>query len=276
MRNHKRVVLLVFAVFTIIGVTALAALRSQDQDGLPPIAQTNVNESQYPIADYSMPEPTDPQRRERRHARGARFNLPTRNLNGVDLEQFVLSENRPLVRLGGPASNAPVEPAFPVTQSDVVVVGDVTSAQAHLSNDRTDIYSEFTVRVQQVLKNDSPLTVNISEILTTTRYGGRLRLPSGRLLLRGTMGRGMPRSGRRYALFLKYNEEGQDFSIVTGYEFRAGRVFPLDGLNVDGNVIRQWTAYQNHQDADVITFLSEIREAILNPSLHAPRRGAIR
>jgi hypothetical protein len=69
--------------------------------------------------------------------------------------------------------------------------------------------------------------------------------------------------------FLKYNEEGQDFSILTAYELRAGRVFPLDGLDRNGKVFEAYAAYQKYKDVDEATFLAEVREAIGSASVKA-------
>ena len=38
----------------------------------------------------------------------------------------------------------------------------------------------------------------------------------------------MPHLAGTYLFFLKYNEEGQDYSIITAYGLLDGRVLPLD------------------------------------------------
>jgi hypothetical protein len=44
------------------------------------------------------------------------------------------------------------EQALPTHISNAVVIGEVTDAKAYLSEDRTSVYSEFTIRVGEVLK----------------------------------------------------------------------------------------------------------------------------
>jgi hypothetical protein len=43
----------------------------------------------------------------------------------------------------------------------------------------------------------------------------------------------MPRIGARYLLFLKYDSNTQDYSILMGYELAGNEVYRLDELNVD-------------------------------------------
>jgi hypothetical protein len=119
--------------------------------------------------------------------------------------------------------------ALPVTQSDVILVGEVTDAKAYLSNDRVGIYSEFAIRADEVLKNGSPLLITPTGSVVLEREGGRVRFPSGSVQRYAIANQGMPQVGKRYLLFLKSIEDDQDFSIITGYELNTGRVSPLDG-----------------------------------------------
>jgi hypothetical protein len=45
---------------------------------------------------------------------------------------------------------------MPFSHSDAVVVGNITSGQAYLSNDKRDVYSEFQIIIQEVLKDTLP------------------------------------------------------------------------------------------------------------------------
>jgi hypothetical protein len=167
---------------------------------------------------------------------------------------------------GSPPFDVPPEPALPIAQSDAVVVGEVTDAKALLSEDKTSIYSEFAVIISDVLKNNCSAELSEGYSIDVARYGGAVRFPSGKIVQRGDEGRPFPRLKRRYLFFLKYNNEGQDFSILTAYELRAGRVFPLDGLDRDGRAFEAYAAYQRYKDSDEATFLNQVRAAIANTS----------
>ncbi|MEK6283407.1 MAG: hypothetical protein AABN95_23895 [Acidobacteriota bacterium] len=118
-------------------------------------------------------------------------------------------------------------PALPVAKSAAVIIGEVTDAQAHLSEDETRVYSEFIVRVDEVLKSDGQVQLDSS--VAVERFGGRVRFPSGKVMVAATDHQDLPHVGKRYVLFLIHEFVGdEDYTILTGYELRDGRVFPLD------------------------------------------------
>jgi hypothetical protein len=141
----------------------------------------------------------------------------------------------------------------------LVLIGEVTDAQAYLTGDKEWVYSEFTLRVREVLKNTTALAVSEGGSLIADREGGRVRFPSGHITLQYVHGQGMPRVGRRYALFLTCDRQEQSSHVLTGYELRGGRVFPLD--NPAGGQHPIATAYK---DADETLFISDLRTAIAN------------
>jgi hypothetical protein len=185
------------------------------------------------------------------------------------------------ISLGLPPSHAPIQPAFPVGQSDAVVIAEVKDARAYLSQDKTSVYSEFTVLVEEVLKNASVLSVVPGKTITTERSGGRVRLASGKEILRGFIGKPMPRAGRRYLFFLKGHEEAQSFSIITGYELRSGQVSPLDGSSrfKEEMVIPEFAEYDRHDGVSESEFLNEVKAALnvtpqANDGMHPTRISA--
>jgi hypothetical protein len=111
-----------------------------------------------------------------------------------------------------------------VEQSPVIVIGDVLRSEAHLSEDKTNVYSEFTIRLVDVIKADASL--HASEMIVE-RLGGYVRYPDGRKLLYRVGTGGMPRLGARYLFFLKPTPE-LDYSILTAYEFGDKGVIALD------------------------------------------------
>lgn len=119
-------------------------------------------------------------------------------------------------------------PALPVAQSDVIVSGKVVDAQAHLSQDGTGVYSEFTVEVGDVFKNTGD-AITPGSIISATRKGGAVRFASGKVQEYRISELGVPTKEHNYALFLKREEDGGDFTILTGYELSNNLVTPLDG-----------------------------------------------
>jgi hypothetical protein len=241
----------------------MATMQSgQERDANTRQVTKKVNENQYPIAEYSVGSSADAERDTKRRARGRRFDFKHPRLSSEEIQQLELSEDSPEINLNGPWSHDPVEPALPVGGSSTVLVGEVMEAKAYLSEDRTQVYSEFTVKVAELLLDKSPSRISVGDTVAVTRIGGRVRLPSGKVLVRGQLGRSMPRQGGNYLLFLSYSEEGGDFSLLTGYELLGGHVQPLDGMSVGGGKVPQLAGYEVFAGADEGHFLMKVREAI--------------
>lgn len=110
----------------------------------------------------------------------------------------------------------------------VVVLGSVRNASSYLSEDKTLIYTEMPVTVQNVLRNKPGLPLSTGAVISVARAGGVVRLPSGKLLIRGCVEESMPFPGRRYLFALDYSKTGDMFSIRTGFEIRGEHVYMLD------------------------------------------------
>ncbi|HEV2799809.1 MAG TPA: hypothetical protein VGW12_04895 [Pyrinomonadaceae bacterium] len=216
---------------------------------------------EFPIVDLNAPEPSDPVGRARRRARNKRYDNTDRDAEAV--KAFMFQEGTGAISLGLPSAHAPAEPAFPTAQSDVIAIGEVTHAEAQISNDKTNVFSEFTVRVKDVYKNVTSSSLTPGCAITVERYGGRVRLPSGKIIVRGFLHQSMPLAGRRYIFFLKSNEEVQTYSIITGYELHHGRVIPLDGNRMIGEPrVPQVSEYDRYEGANEAAFLKELKDAI--------------
>jgi hypothetical protein len=201
---------------------SLVLYRGQSQVDTTKKPRPQVDFTRFPIVDYAAPAPGDATARAKRAAKGKKYN--TRYLPVISESSdvtFVVNES--LVGL----------PALPIDRSSVILLGEIINAEAHLSEDRTAIYSEFEVRTQTVLKNNSQRALTPDGSIEVERYGGRLRLPSGKIVISAVDHQDMPRVGSRYLLFLTNDfpqggRHDHDFHILMGYELKNGKVFPLD------------------------------------------------
>lgn len=139
--------------------------------------------------------------------------------------------------------------ALPTAQSDAIILGEILDAGAFLSNDKTGAYSEFSVNVSEVYKNNG--SVNDGR-LTVQRQGAKVELPSGRIFDVEVIGQRMPQVGHRYILFLTHNKETRDYFVLTGYEIAGEKVSPLD-------TIQKFAVYEN---VDAKNLLSDLKAAI--------------
>jgi hypothetical protein len=266
MQRYKKPSFLVLAITIVVAMVMMTTMLGQTQNNQTSPNQDNlktVAEDFYTVTDYNNPGPSDPQKSALRKARAKRYNM--RAQKNDDPKRFMITEKTES-SFGTPPFDAPVEPALPVSSSDAVVVGEVKEGQAYLSEDKTSVNSEFVITVSDVLKNNSSASLVAGAVIDTVRSGGSVRFTSGKLIRFGMLGRPFPRVGRRYLFFLKYNNEGQDFTILTAYELRGGKVTPIDGKDKDGRAMSRYPDYQKYENTEETSFLNEVRQAIANGS----------
>jgi hypothetical protein len=135
---------------------------------------------------------------------------------------------------------------LPVSRSAVVVIGTILSGKAYVSKDRTYVYSDFQVRVDQVLKQDSQANLVAGGQMVVSRGGGTIHFPSGHIQDYINHGEGMPAIGAQYLFFLvKPNIPEPEYEVIIGgaYELRNGMVHPLDDFNME---------FENTSEAELI------------------------
>jgi hypothetical protein len=242
LRIRKRDISLFFVTLCIAGATALAASRSKSIK--PPSQKQPVDFSQYPIADATAPKPTDPKKIAKRKAKSKKY------------DQYRNFGAGPGIK-GSTLYHWPQGfPELPVAQSDAVVLGTVAEARAELTEDESNVYSEFTINISEVLKDDSQQPLSAGNSIVVDRPGGRVKYGMGQMGLFWIQGFGMPRKGGQYVLFIKRGGLDEDYQIITGYEIRQGRVYPLDkSTSSDTN----FGIYTNSEEA---SFLNKIRSAV--------------
>jgi hypothetical protein len=297
-RKYSIIVVLAF-VSSAMAISLLHGQNAKTQ--APTQLQTQVNPDglDVPIADFNAPEPTNPTERAKRELRSKRHNLRDKGVTSENSAQFILREDKPSPGLpetgkkrstptqqpvsrntksdynspvigGAVTDESPSEQPLPTYISDAVVIGSVTNAKAYLSQDKTAVYSEFTVQVWDVLKNSQASPLAVGSGVTVLRPGGGVRFPSGKVRKFLVAGRGLPRTGERYAFFLKYDDLAQAYYIVTAYELLGGKVFPLDGIPQYGTSAHPFASYSKYANADEGAFLVEVRNAVIHPPPQAP------
>ena len=127
------------------GTSPQAPARNQ-QDHAQSKAREEEKKKHFPTAEFNEPEPTDPLKQAQRKQKQKRK-------NGLGLVSL-----NPEPDSGGGAflpENQFDFPGLRVEKSSVIVIGDVLHSEAHLSEDKRGVYSEFTIRLVEVLKGDS-------------------------------------------------------------------------------------------------------------------------
>lgn len=233
----------------LIGIAVIQMVRTDAATSVQEKAIKKASDEYLgPIVDYDRDFQTaalaNPKERALREVRGRRYNRSA---------PIALGEMPP--NLVGYATGTDWYvgvPALPLAESDTVIVGDVAASEAHISNDRTGVYSEFSIRITEVHKNQLDAPLSVGDVTVGEREGGVVRFQDGRLFEFTVFHQGMPRPDRRYLFFMSRNKEGEDYTIVTAYELRQGQVFPLDDS----------LAFASFQGTNQQDFLNKVRREI--------------
>lgn len=242
MRFHKKVVI-VLAIS--LPLYMLIVIKGQIQRKT---AET-VDVNHFPLLDYANRKPINPSEEPKRLIKNKKYNNKHSQPIGELSEQiYVINEWD--VGL----------PALPVSRSAAVIVGKVSHSEAFLSEDLTNIYSEFTISVDEVIKNDKKAPIKPGDSITTQRLGGRVKLFSGKVVVSQVNHQDLPREGRSYILFLTHEFPiggalDDDLFILTGYEMRDNQILPLD-KTVPGHPISRY------KDKSKDDFMNDLLSAI--------------
>lgn len=262
MTAHKPKFLLLVGIFVVGGMIMSATLRSTGQNASSLAPQGTIDKSQYPVADYEAPEPSDPQERALRRARGSRYNGRGSLETGGCLQQGPEPMDCLVMHQLPDSAWQP----FPVSQSDVILIGQALDAHAYMSPDKWGVYSEFTLSISEVLKGNEKSAYPLNEPITVLREGGQVRYPSGKTILFAIANDGMPRIGAKYLCFLKRHEEENDYALMKAYELRGGSVYALDRINVFQKSEESQSPCGIYEGMDQTAFLKKVRDAMKGSS----------
>jgi hypothetical protein len=260
MQSYKKAAPRLVLLIILAVVTAAVTLRGQEQKTSTTNQQNGRARRELPTVDYGVPESSSETEQTKRKAKSKRYD----NQGSQPIQDSPQASGRIWS-----SHWARGLPAVPTEQSDTILIGRILDAQAYLSNDKTSVYSEYTVLIEEMLKGDPRPPVSENKI-TIQRAGGAVRFPSGRIQRDETSGQGIPTIGSRYVLFLKRLDLEEDFSLITGYELRAAQVFPLDGASVEGG--SQKFPFDEFTGADAPSFLKLVNDSIAQKSRNLPEQ----
>ena len=176
--------------------------------------------SQFPVVEYDTPIISDFKKRNERILKNNRYDT-----KGILSVFSSLPEDGEGVTLS--LESLPLD-GIPTIESELIITGEITEVEAHLSNNKKGVYSEFTVRIDEILKNNSEKLNNNSQI-TFDRIGGVVRYSNGKTRIYNIRQYGIPKIGQHYVLFLKNTEKSPNYELLTGYELKTDKtVINLD------------------------------------------------
>ena len=251
MRNHRGTFLLVISTLAIAILTLSTQPKANyTQETTNHTAQEDEYQrrmelsSRYPTVNFDAAEPAEPEQKQSRRKKNSYY----------DKTGFAIEDMTPRAAEEGFLNHWDLHlPALPVAQSTAIIIGEVISSAAYLSNDKSGIYTELTTHVTEVLK-DSRAELVRGQDIPLDRLGGFVKYPAGHKRLHRVIDQNIPKLGTRYVLFLKRSELDENFHLVTGYELANGEVYPLDDAS-------QMKVYKGMAETD---FLKAVQEALVN------------
>ena len=168
----------------------------------------------FPKVDYAAPESADPVERTKRRGKGKHYD---KGYIGREPRHYLSLTNEWDLNLS----------ALPVEQSSAVVVGTTVNGGAFMSPDKTGVYTELSLKIEEVIYKNGD-SVRDGQTIAISRMGGLVRYQTGEETLFRIVGQNMPTIGKRYLFFLKAIPNSDDFQILTGYELSASGVIALD------------------------------------------------
>jgi hypothetical protein len=142
---------------------------------------------------------------------------------------------------------------IPASVSTAIVTATVMSGECFVTSDHSFVYTDYQLKIDEVLKADLGADLRPGALVTGARPGGAVHFPSGHTTKYVYRGYGFPMIGSRYVLFLRRDiPDLPEYEIIfgSGYEIKTDRVYSLDDMNVQYN------------DMSFPIFISTVRQAI--------------
>jgi len=152
---------------------------------------------------------------------------------------------------------------LPVATSDLIIEAVVSESHAFLSNDKTGIYSEFTLLVSKPPKLTVGTGLNINDRIVAERFGGKIKYPSGQIIRWANARQGTPLVGKRYIFFLSKVDQ-DTYKLLTAYEIVGDKVSSLDGSRIEPGGRQGASIFDKHNGENLDSFMAEVDMAINN------------
>jgi hypothetical protein len=230
-------------------------LTSMSEPALSELSEAQQRSASYDVIDEAPPSSND-EERARRESKSRRYNGA-----GSDLTTMEPDMVRSLIGCG------PAMPLLPTEYTPIIMLGTVVSLQPYLSEDKSNIYTEYTVHVEKYLKKDALTLPMEGDRLIVDRTGGVLRLRNGRVIQYHASGTGMARPlrvGERLVLFLNRIHDGANLMLGPGFLLRDGKAYAIGQSEGQMTLFGELTGVEKRLSQEG-EFLKAVQRAIENP-----------
>jgi hypothetical protein len=227
--NSRRVTWTIVALFILstiavtLGTSGGQTRQRAEPEPTPPTANPFGDLSRYPVATLDAPEPSNALEREARRIKNKRY----------DSGLIVAMNPHPDDTASIFSDAEPVPPAIPSEESALIVMGEVQDSKGLLSNEQKTIYSEFSIVIRSILKEDPKKKLKVGELIYADRSGGVVLYPNGQKILYLNDWQDLPERTKKYLLFLdREDDPNPNYRIITGYQLQDGSVTALDKYSI--------------------------------------------
>ena len=245
----------IITAMAVLAAGSSAVLITSPNEGQSPVGQSKTVQQdieqkrkefkkQFPTARYDEPEEQDLALRAKRQLASKRYE------DGGGLVESIhpIAEDEERVLVTDAFLSVP---AIPVKESELIVIGKVLDAAAHLSKNKKNVYSEFTVQIDEILK-DTTGKIQKEGSITVDREGGFVEYINGLRRLHRIGALSMPKVGGKHILFLRNRDKSPNYEIINGYELKEDGVRNLTAS----------TETISYFGMDQTVLLSKVRKAL--------------
>lgn len=249
MRSYRPTVFLLLALLILTAITTLSAFNGQSQK----TAQQD-KEAPTPIQEGVM---TDKQR--------AHSKLYPQSPRGKKLRDFPKGIE---IVIGLPlpqqSTSSRITSSFEFMErmacdSDAVVLGMIENRSSQLTETGDFIFTDYDIKVEEVLKNNSVAAIQSSETITVTRPGGAVSLNGQIYRVKDKSFRNL-QPGKTYLLFLDFIPNTKAYQPVNS----EGSF--LIGENLVFRLTDEPVPYTLENEKDGAAFINQVRAASANCS----------
>lgn len=123
------------------------------------------------------------------------------------------------------------QPELPYAKADTIVFGTITHVQPFFTADGKGIYTEYSLKVVETVKNTAAASVLTDDSITLLRQGGAVKLTDGHVVRHRISNDVTPVIGQQYLVFLKHQVQLEAFYYLKIWLVQGGTlsaIFPDD------------------------------------------------
>jgi hypothetical protein len=247
MRNYRPAVFLLIALLTITIITTLTAFKGHSQKN-----DEQDKDVPTPVQEGVMTE------RQREHSK-----LYPPSPRGKKLSDYPKGME---ILIGLPMPEQPISNRTPSSfeflakmacDADVVVLGVVESKTSQLTEKGDFIFTDYDLKVEEILKNNLSDSIQSSDTITVTRPGGSISLNGQIYRVKDKSFRNL-QPGKTYLLFLDFIPKTKAYKAMNS----EGSF--LIGENAVSRLTDESMPYTLENEKDGAAFINQVRAASAN------------